>query len=98
MSILASLGGEFPSDDALLDQSDIISLLEGKQFSDLVGSLGPESSGDVDIGESRDISSALLRDGDGNHRHVVTHDAASNGPPGSLAGPSGSITLLILVQ
>ena len=98
MPVLAGLGGEFPSDDALLNQSDIISLFQGEQFPDFVGSLGAESSGDVDISESRDIGCALLRDGDGNDGHVVAHDAASNGPSGPLAGPSGSVALLILVK
>lgn len=98
MSLLSGLAGEFPSHDAFLDQSDIVALLQSEQFSDLVGSLRAQSSGDVGIGKPRNVRSSLLRDRKRNHGHVVTHDAPSDRTSGSLTGSSRSVAFLVLVQ
>lgn len=62
LSFLATLGGEFSSNNALLDQSDVISFFQSKEFSNFVSSLGTQSSRAVDVGETGDFLFTFLGD------------------------------------
>ena len=98
MSVLSVLGGEFSSDHALLDQSDVVSLLQGEEFSDFVGTLGAQTSGDIDVGESGDLVVALLGDRNGQDGDIVSDDASSHRFSFSFTLSSFSETFLVLIQ
>jgi hypothetical protein len=98
LSFLSVLGGEFSSNHAFLDQSDVIRLLQGEELSDFVGTLGAQTSGDVDISESGDLLFSLLRDRDGQHGDIVSDDASSHRFSFSFTLSSFSETFLVLIQ
>ena len=98
LSFLSILGGEFSSDHAFLDQSDIISLLQGEEFSDFVGALGAQTSGDVNISQSGDFLFSLLRNRNSQDANVVSDDAASNRLSFSFTLSSFSEAFLVLVE
>lgn len=66
---------DFSSDNIL---SNIISLSEGEDLSDVVGSLGTKSSGLVTISNTFDISITLLDDSEGNNSKIGSADASSD--------------------
>lgn len=57
---------------------DIVLLSQSKDLSDVVGSLGSESSWLVTIGDSLDLLLSLLHDSEGNDCEVGPTDAASH--------------------
>jgi hypothetical protein len=97
LSGFSSGTGEFPSDDVFLDQGVFV-LLEGEQFSDLVGSFRSEVSGDVQIGKSLDFLFTLLGNCQSENGDVVTHNASTDGFSSTLPGTTGAVTFLVLVQ
>lgn len=79
---------DFSSDDVL---SHIIGLSQGEDLSNVVGSLGAESSGLITIGDSFDFSITLLDDLEGNNGKVWAADATSDRLSLSLSSSSGSV-------
>lgn len=92
---LAGLGGHLSSNDIL---SHVVLLGEGKQLSDVVGSLGAESSGDGLVGEALNLGVTLLDNGQRQGRQVVGDNAASDGCSLSLTVSSGSVARVALGQ
>jgi hypothetical protein len=88
---LASLS----ADDEL---SDIIRLGQVEELSDLVGSLGSQSSGLDLVRQTGDVLGSLLHNDEVHNRQIGSDDATTDGL--SLAGtlPSGSETLHVLVE
>ena len=98
MSFLSILGGEFSSDDAFLDQLDVIRLLQGEELSDFVGTLGAQSSGDVLVSDAGDLVFTLGGNGNGKDGDVVTDDATSDRFSLSFTFTSFSEAFLVLVH
>ena len=98
LSFLSALGGEFSSNNAFLHKGDVVSLLQGKEFSDVVSSFGSQSSGGFNVGHSGEFLFTLLGDGDGEHGDIVTNDASSNRFSLSFSGSSFSEAFLVLVE
>jgi len=88
---LASLS----ADDEL---SDVLGLAQREELSDLVGSLGSQSSRLDLVGQTGDVLGSLLNDDQVHDRQVGSDDATTDGL--SLAGTlsSGSEALHILVE
>jgi len=77
------LGGlQLSSDDKV---SDIILLVEVEELSDLVGSLGSQSSVDDGVGEAGNVVVTLSDDNGGKYGEIVAGDATSNGLSLSLS-------------
>jgi len=69
------VGLQLSSDDKV---SHIVLLVQVEKLSDLVGSLGSESSVDNGVGQAGDVVLALSHDNSGEHAQVVVDDATSN--------------------
>lgn len=90
---LAGLGGDLSSNDVL---SDIVLLGQSKQLSDVVGSLGAESSGNGLGGEALNVGITLLDNDDGQDGQVGGDDASSDGLSLSLTSSSRSVARRLL--
>lgn len=97
LSALAGGGGEPPPDDVLLDQGALV-LLQGEEFSDLVGTFGSQVAGHVDVGQTLDVLVTLLRDRQGQHGNIVSDDTTADGFPAAFASAAGAVAFLVLVQ
>ena len=71
--------------------SNVIILGQGEELSDLSGSLGSESLGDLVVGQTFDIGFTLLLDGDSDDTEIRSDDAASDGLSFSFTLSSGSV-------
>ena len=63
LSFFSGGGSEFSSNNALLNQSNIVFLLQVKEFSNLVSSLGTQSSGNISISQFGDFGFTFFGDG-----------------------------------
>ena len=70
---------------------NIVLLTQTEESSDLGSSLGTQSLRNDSISQAWDVTIALLDDREGEHRKVLTNNAASNRFALSLAGSSGSV-------
>ena len=84
---LSRLGGNLSSDNEL---SDVILLGQVEEFSDSGSSLGTESLGEGDVGETWKVLLSLRDNDDGKDTNVVSDKATSDGP--------GSTTCSILIR
>jgi len=75
------------------ESSDVIILGQSEKFSDLGGSLGSESLGELGISESSDGLFTNLSDGEGNDGKIRADDASSDGLSLSFTSSSGSVAL-----
>ena len=98
LPVLASFGGEFPSNDAFLDQSNVIGLFQSEKFPDFIGSLRSKTSWNFLVGETGDFVLALFGDYQGQNRNVMTDDAASDRTASPFPGPARAVALLVFVQ
>lgn len=96
LSLLTVFCGEGSSDDVLLDDGNTVLLLVSVQASKSGESLGSESSGHLDIGQTFKILVTLLDDGEGQNSDVLSNDAPSDRLLLLLSGSSGSVALLSL--
>jgi len=82
------VGLQLSSDDKV---SDIVLLVQVEELSDLVGSLGSESSVDNGVGQAGDVVLALSHDNGGEHAQVVVDDATSHRLSLSLTSSTASV-------
>jgi hypothetical protein len=103
LTFLAVLASPCPANHALLDDSDTIFFLVAEEFSQFAESLGSESSGDVDGGQSFDrkcdittfnFGITFFHDGERQDSDIWSDDAASDGLLLLFSGPSWSVALL----
>jgi len=71
--------------------SNVIILVQSEELSDLGGSLGAESLGDLIVGQTFDIGFTLLGDGESDNGKIGSDDAASDGLSLSFTLSSGSV-------
>jgi len=83
------------SDDVLGDR---VRFVQGKELSDVVSSLGSESSWDLLVSESLDFAISLLDDDQVEDGQVVVNDATTHGLSLSFSGSARSVALLALLQ
>jgi len=74
--------------------SNVIILVQSEELSDLGGSLGAESLGDLRVSQTFDIGFTLLGDGESDNGKIGTDDAASDGLSLSFTLSSGSVARL----
>lgn len=79
---------DLSSDD---ESSDIIILSQSEELSDLGGSLGSESLGDLVVSQTFNIGFTLLGDRESDDGKIGTNDAASDGLSLSFTLSSGSV-------
>jgi hypothetical protein len=82
------LGYDFTSNDEF---SDIILLGETKESSDLGSTLGTKTLGVDDVGETWDITLALLDDGQSQNGQILSDNAATDGLALAFTGSAGSV-------
>jgi len=82
---------DLSSDD---ESSNVVVLGQSEKLSDLGGSLGAESLGQLVVSQTFNIGFTLLDDGDGNDGKIGTDDAASDGLSLSFTLSSGSVARL----
>jgi hypothetical protein len=97
LSFLAGFRGKSSSHNRLFDQSNIISLFEGKKLSDFVGSFRTQASGHVLISKPGNFVISLLWNWQRQDLNVVANNASSNWFTSSLSSSTGSIALVILI-
>jgi len=94
-----SVGGSpGPPDYIFLEEGGVFFFGEAEELSDFVGSLGPKSSGALDVGESFEVSVSLFHYLEGQDTDIGSHDASSDRLSLPLSGPPGSVALLVFVE
>lgn len=72
--VLLALAGDSAADDEL---ADIVLLVETEEAADLGGTLGTESLGDDNIGETREVALTLLDDAQSKDGEILTGDGCT---------------------
>merc|ERR1719305_396829 len=93
--LLSVLEGEGPLNDIL---ANIILLGQVEKLPDLAGTLGSQPARDGVIGQSRDLSLALLDDGHGEDGEVAVDDAPADRLPLTLSILAGTVASGSLLQ
>lgn len=92
---LPGLVGEGPGNDVL---EHVVLLVQVEQLANLVGALGPQTTGHRIVGETGDGTVPDLDDGEVEHGNVVGHDASPNGLAFAFPGASLAVALVPLVH
>ena len=93
--ILFTLLGDGATDDVLGDR---VALVQSKELADLVGTLGPESTGDRTVGQTRNLALALFHNDEVENRQVVVDNAPTHRFALALASSTWAVALLALGQ
>jgi hypothetical protein len=88
-NILAPVYSRWSTSDKAIP--NIVVLGQTEESSNLGGTLGTEALGIDHIGETRDISLALLDDGKSKDGKILPDNAATDGFALAFTGPSGSV-------
>lgn len=86
--ILLALLGDGTADDEL---ADVVLLVETEEATDLGGTLGAETLGDNGVGETGELTLALLDDGQSKDGKVQTGDGTADGLALALTGAAGAV-------
>jgi len=86
--ILLALLGDGAADDEL---ADVVLLVETEEATDLGGTLGAETLGDNGVGETGELTLALLDDGQSKDGKVQTGDGTADGLALALTGAAGAV-------
>jgi hypothetical protein len=78
-------------DDECCNSTYIVILAEAEEAADLGGTLGTETLGVDDVGQTGDLALALLDDGESKDGKVHADDATTNGLSLALAATAGSV-------
>lgn len=90
---LLALLGDGAADDEL---ADVVLLVETEEVADLGGTLGSESLGDNGVGETGELTLALLDDAEGEDGKVETGDGTADGLALALTVFSGAVAAMAL--
>jgi hypothetical protein len=86
--VLLALLGDGAADDEL---ADVVLLVETEEATDLGGTLGAETLGDNGVGETGELTLALLDDGQSKDGKVQTGDGTADGLALALTGAAGAV-------
>jgi hypothetical protein len=86
--VLLALLGDGAADDEL---ADVVLLVETEEATDLGGTLGAETLGDNGVGETGELTLALLDDGQSKDGKVQTGDGTTDGLALALTGAAGAV-------
>jgi hypothetical protein len=86
--VLLALLGDGTADDEL---ADVVLLVETEEATDLGGTLGAETLGDNGVGETRELTLALLDDAQGENGKVQTGDGTADGLALALTSAAGTV-------